>query len=188
MRKLLAIVALVAVIVGCSTAVKQVYYTATGPQGSYLLVSAESPSALSKYKVLEVAKFENALPGVIEPVLVSLVQRKTVEEMSESGYFQSVVSVPAFKKAVAKAPTLVLRGKLVDIVSDKIPGQKLISGGNYIVAAVEVVDKSTGAVLVKGNVRGEVKSVAQTGDESFAEGMAKGVRKLFKKVLGKEEK
>jgi len=52
---------------------------------------------------------------------------------------------------------------------------------------VELVDKETGKVLAKANVRGVVKSVAETGETPLADGIGKGVKKLFKQMLGKPE-
>jgi hypothetical protein len=168
------------------TAAKQAYYTAAGPQGSYLLIAATNTEALSRYKALEVARFANEVPGAVGQALVTGVQDYAVKEMEKSKYFESVRAVQEFAKGTPKTPTLVLRGVILDITSDRIPGQKLLDA-NYLVAVAEVVDKETGSVVAKGNVRGVVKSVAETGETPLAEGMAKGIRKMLKDLLRKTD-
>jgi len=184
MRKALVVVAIMGFVLGCTTAAKQAVYTATGPQGSCLLVKRVGADVLGKYKTLEIAKFENELPGIIDTVLVNMVRDNAVAEMAGSQYFASVKGVAEFKKG-GPGGILVLRGRLTDMTSDKIPGQKLISGGNHLIARVELLDKATGKVLAYGNVRGVVKSVVETGEEPLAKGMARGIKKMFKELLGK---
>lgn len=185
MRKILAVaVVALAVCLGCTTVAKQAYYTATGPQGSYLLIQSPDFGALERYRVLEVASFENAVPTAVGRLLADAVQTEIVKEMSKSRYFARVAAVPSFTKGKAEAPTIVLRGTILDITIDQIPGQKLLDQ-NYLLAVVELVDKETGAVLGKANVRGVVKSVLDSGQTPLAEGMARGVKRLFKDLLRK---
>ena len=185
MRRGLAAIIALAVCVGCTTVAKQAYYTAKGPQGSYLIVAVK-PGAVERYRALEIARFGNELPAVVGQFLVDSVQENAARQMQESRYLDSVTAVPQFTQGKAEKPTLVLRGTILDIVSDKVPGQRLLDS-NYLLAAVELVDKQTGEVIVKANVRGVVKSIAETGETPLAEGMGKGVRKLFKELLHKTE-
>ena len=186
MRSGLAAIVALAVCVGCVTAAKQAYYTATGPQGSYLIISQTS-APLERYKALEIASFRNDVPSAVGQFLLEAVQEQAVQEMLQSRYFESVTAVPQFTQGKAEKPALVVRGTILDITSDTVPGQKLLDS-NYLLAAVELVDKESGQVLVKANVRGVVKSVAQSGETPLAQGMGRGLKKLFKDLLHKTEK
>jgi len=186
MKKVL-LAGVVALCVGCTTAAKQAYYTAKGPQGNCLLVRSDGMDPLRKYNSMEVVRFQNDLPGIIENSLVSTVQSDIVRELKEKGLFLEVTAVPAFQKGATQTPTAVLRGRLVDITSDKIPGQKLIGGGNHLIAQVEVVDKASGKVIAVANIRGVIKSVLEGGESDLAHGMARGAKKLCEK-LGKRER
>jgi hypothetical protein len=187
MKRTLALLLTLTFCCGCgTTAIRQAIYTAKGPQGSFLVISA-NVAGLSRYRALEIAHFANNLPDSVPNYLVDAVQDNAVSEMSRSGYFGSVKAVPTIAEGKSDVPTLVLRGIIIDITSDRIPGEKLISSGNHLIAVVEVVDKQTGAVLAKANVRGEVKSVVDTGETSLAEGMARGVKKLFARLLRRAE-
>ncbi|MEW6356600.1 MAG: hypothetical protein AB1696_09755 [Planctomycetota bacterium] len=177
MRKLL-LAGLVALCVGCTTAAKQALYTAAGPQGAYLVIEAGSESPLAAYDQAEVALFANDLPGIIDNSLVLAVQSEIVTVLSEKAIFLEVKAVPSYQQGKTDSPTVVIRGHLVDITSDKIPGQKLIGGGNHLIAVVEMVDKSSGKVLAKANLRGVVKSVVEVGERHLAVGMAKAAEKL----------
>lgn len=178
-KRIWAVVLAVGVCVGCtSMAVKQVVYTATGPEGGFLLVASESDKPLANYDTMEVARFDNDLPGTIDDSMIADVQNEIVFELREKNVFSEVKGVPAFQQGKTASPTVVMRGRLVDITSDRIPGQKLIGGGNHLIAVVELVDKSTGKVLAKANVRGVVKSVVESGEKYLAKGMARGAKKL----------
>lgn len=185
MRRALCL-GLVVLCVGCTTAAKQAYYTATGPQGGCLVVSSEGGAPLAAYNSIEVARFGNDLPGIIDDSLISTVQTSIVSELKEKGLFLEAKGVPSFQQGKAAQPTAVIRGRLIDIVTDRIPGQKLIGGGDHLIAAVEIVDKESGKVLAKANLRGVVKSALEGGDDDLAKGMARGAKKLCEK-LGKKE-
>ena len=186
MRRLLVAGALLGFCLGCTTVAKQAYYTATGPQGSVLMIMMSSPGEFARFKSLEIARFNNDIPASVGQFLVTTVQDEAVKEMQKSRYFESVTAVPDFVKGKAAAPTLVLRGTILDVTSDKIPGQRLLDS-NYLLAVVEVLDKETGKVLAKANLRGVVKSVADSGETPLAEGMGRAVKKLFKQLTGKPE-
>jgi len=185
-RKLF-LVGLIAMCVGCATAAKQALYTATGPQGTCLVIMTESEAPLAKYDQAEVALFTSDLPGIIDSSLVCAVQVDMVSLLKESSTFMEIKAVPTYQQGAVAQPTVVIRGHIIDITSDKIPGQKLIGGGNHLIAAVELVDKSTGKVLAKANLRGVVKSVVEVGERYLAKGMAKAAEKLCQK-LGRKKK
>ncbi len=185
MRRAIAGIAALAFCIGCTTVAKQAYYTATGPQGSFLIISTSSPN-WDKYTSLEVARFANEIPSQVGPMLVDAVQEFAVKQMLASRYFETVAPVASFAQGKAAKPTLVVRGTLFDIISDRMPGQKLFDA-NYLTAVIEIADKETGAAVAKANVRGVVKSVAETGETPLAEGMARGLRKLFKELMQKVE-
>ena len=185
-RAIVAFIAL-AVCVGCTTVAKQAYYAATGPQGSYLVISSKPGADLEHYKALEIVRFSNNIPSAVGQFLVDSVQEHAAQDMLRSRYFEGVTAVPEFVKGKTEKPTLVLRGTVLDVTSDKVAGQKLLDS-NYLLATVDVVDKATGEILAQANVRGVVKSVAESGDTPLAEGMGRGIKKLFKELLHKTEK
>ena len=180
---LVAVVTVCVVASGCTTAVKQVYYGVRGPQGYFLLEQAEPSSTFEPYQTLVVERFENALPKNITPSLVNKVLDKTVEELTEAELFGRV------ERAAGEPPAgaLVIRGKLLDVKSDTIPGQRVISGANHVIAHVWAVDGDSGKVLAWGVVRGEVKSVARGGEGSLGEGLAEGIEEFIEKVTGREK-
>lgn len=186
MRRMAGRVAVLAALVvasGCATAAKQAISTIRGPQGNFLLEEARPPSAFAAYRVVVVEPFQNRIPRHISASLVRASQAKTVEELTEAGYFDKVLG----GEGESAAGTLVIRGKLLDIKSDSIPGQRLISGANHLIAHVQLVDGASGEVLAWAVVRGVVKSVVHSEEGDLAEGLAKGVRKFVKKVVGVED-
>ena len=189
MRRTLAAIITLAVCVGCTTVAKQAYYTATGPQGSYLIISLKSGADLERYRALQVAHFGNNIPSAVGQFLVDSVQQHIAQDLMTSRYFEKVTAVPDFAKGATEKSTLVLRGTILDVTSDKVPGQKLLDS-NYLLATVDLVDKATGEILAQANLRGVVKSVADSGETPLAEGMGRAAKKLFKDLLhktGKEE-
>ena len=187
MRRTLAAIIVLAVCAGCVTAVKQAYYTATGPQGSYLIISVKSGSDLERYKTIEVVHFGNNIPSFVGQFLVDAVQEHITQDLMTSRYFAKVTAVPEFAKGATETPTLVIRGTILDVTSDKVPGQKLLDS-NYLLASVDLVDKATGEVIVQANLRGVVKSVAESGETPLADGMGHAAKKLFKELLHKTDK
>ena len=75
----------------------------------------------------------------------------------------------------------------MDYKSGKIPGQRVVGGGDHLIAHVHLVDGGSGKVLAWAVVRGVVKSAAQTDEENYAEGLAKGIKKFVEEVTGREE-
>lgn len=177
-----AVAAILSVVVlsacGCTTAAKQAVYTIRGPEGDFLVEDSRPPGDFASYSSVVVEPFENDLPHNISSYLVAACQQETVSKLAKAGYFQSVSEAIVEKPAHA----LLIRGKLLDITSDRVPGQRVISGGNHLIAHVQLVDAGTGDVMAWGVVRGVVKSVAQREESNLAEGLAEGVVKFIKNV------
>ena len=171
---------------GCTTVVKQTYYTVAGPQGSYLLIDSPEPAELARYTKIEVAPFESLIPEAIDEALVNACQARIVSRLQTDGFFEEVKEVPALTKG-GGTDVLVITGKLVDITSDKFPGEKIIGGGNHLIAMLDIKDKS-GRTIIKANVRGEAKSVAQYKQEDLAEGMGKGILKILERAFDDSKK
>ena len=194
MKKLPAVLCLL-MLTGCFTAAKQVFYTAVGPQGQYLLLKpAAATGQMNRYKAVEVVDFVNDIPSAIKVNVARAVQREIVKRLTDADakrveegkarYLTSVKGVLSFRRGPAATPTMVITGRLLDITSDKIPGQKVVMGGNHLIARVQIADKATGKVLAEANLRGIVKSAADWDEESLAEGMAKGAQKLLRDLCG----
>jgi hypothetical protein len=194
MRKLPVLLCLL-MLTGCFTAAKQAYYTAVGPQGQYLMLEQHATAAeMARYQGVEVGDFVNEIPSAIKVNVAKAVQRETVRRLiemdakrMEEGKLRRLTSVRAvdrFQQGSPPVPTLFITGRLLDITSDKIPGQKIVMGGNHLIARAQVIDKATGKVLADVNLRGVVKSAADWDEESLAEGMAKGVQSLLGDLCG----
>ena len=182
-----AVAAILSVVVlsacGCTTAAKQAVYAIRGPEGDFLVENSRAPADFASYSSVLVEPFENGLPRNISSDLVAACQQETVSTLAEGGYFQSVGKATAERPARA----LLIRGKLLDIKSDRVPGQRVISGGNHLIAHVQLVDAGSGEVMAWGVVRGVVKSVAQREETDLAEGLAEGVAKFVKNVAQLKE-
>jgi len=183
MAGVLGLLVTAALLGGCAVAAKQAVYTITGPRGNYLVEEAEPPEAFASYQVLWVEGFENTLPRHISGSLVRACRAEVVAELREAGYFRRVLA----GKGEEPGPALILRGRLLDIKSDRIPGQRIVGGANHLIAHIELVDAETGEVRARGVVRGLVKSVAHSGEGHLAEGLAEGVRKFVKEVVRARE-
>jgi len=121
-----ALVCLAAFCGGCyATAAKQAALIAMGPQGDFVLIQSPEPPALAKYTRIEVAPFENTLPMHISKALADAVQTETVKRLDEEGFFAQVESVNAAARA-SSGEALLITGRLLDVTTDKVPGQKLV--------------------------------------------------------------
>lgn len=188
LRKLAVIVALMALmaltgsVTGCLA--KQAVFTVAGPQGDYALnAQGADASQLQTYRAVEVARFENEIPGRIDEALVQAVQADIVKELKKCAFLSTVTPVASMRQRPVDTPTIVVTGRLLDATSDRFPGEKLIFGGNYLIARVRMLDKETGRMLVDGNVRGVVHSALDTNPESPARGIGKGTRKMVEKFV-----
>ena len=170
---------------GCyATAAKEAAYVAMGPQGAYVLIESPGPGELAKYTKVEVAPFENTLPMHISKALADAVQTETVKRLKEEGFFAQVEAVNSCGRA-SSGDALLITGCLLDVTTDKIPGQKLVTSGTHLIARVRIKD-STGKGVITANVRGLVKSFTDTGETDPARGFAKGVLELLEKTFKKE--
>ena len=171
---------------GCTTAVKQVVYAVRGPQGETLVIEAEPREVFEKYQKVEVTSFENKIPEVIPETVTARVQSETVTEIGKKGIFTSGASAVEKEVGEATEPTLVVSGKLLDISTDEVPGQKIIGSPNHLIAQVEVKDRSSGKVLARANVRGVVKSAVDFNVTSLATGLGRGIEKLLEQLTGRK--
>ena len=188
-RKLIA-VGLLLMLTGClGTIAVQTVHTVVGPVGQYHVIRQNaSKSMLAKYRAVEVVKFENTMPVAIPDTVVAAVQTGIVAELRDYRDVTSVTAVDRYYKSVSLRPTMVMTGKLIDITSDKIPGQKLIGDANHLIARIKLLDKGTGSVLLEANLRGFVKSAVDFKLESLGKGMGRGAADLVEKVFGWKRK
>ena len=189
MKKVLiypVLVCLIALCGGCyATAAKQAALIAMGPQGDYVLIESPEPAALAKYTQIEVAPFENTLPMHISKILADAVQTETVKRLKEEGFFAQVESVNNSARA-SSGDALLITGRLLDVTTDKVPGQKLVTSGTHLIARVQIKDHS-GKGVITANVRGLVKSFTDDEETDPARGFAKGVLELLEKTFEKEK-
>ena len=84
MKKLPAVLCLL-MLTGCFTAAKQVFYTAVGPQGQYLLLKpAAATGQMNRYKAVEVVDFVNDIPSAIKVNVARAVQREIVKRLTDA--------------------------------------------------------------------------------------------------------
>ena len=184
-RKLIA-VGLLLMLAGCwGTLLSQGFHTVAGPMGRYDIISQQAEQAqMARYRVVEVAKFENSAPTIIKGDLVDAVQLEIVAILSRSGKLDGVVPIPSYQKGNAPAPVMVVTGTLLDITKDTLPGERVLSNANHLIARVKLLDKGSGRVLVEANLRGFVKSAVVFPQESLAKGLARATDRLLREVCG----
>jgi len=183
-----AIVSLMGMLAGCSTAAKQVIFTITGPTGDYLLIESPEPAALAKYTKIEVAPFKNDLPRYITTVLADAVQTEAVKRLKKDGFFESAKTVGGAGRASAP-DALLITGTLFDINTGAmggIGGSKIVGTGDFLIGIVEIKD-SAGKTLIRANVRGAVKSLTDDEETDLARGYAKGLLKLLEGTFKTKE-
>ena len=189
MKKVLICQVLVCLAVLCggcyATAAKEGAQVVMGPQGAFVLIESPGPAELAKYTTVEVAPFENTLPMHISKILADAVQTETVKQLEEKGFFTNVNAVGSSRRA-SSSEALLITGRLLDVTTDKIPGQKLVTSGTHLIARVHIKD-SAGKDVITANVRGLVKSFTDDEETDPARGFAKGMLELLEKTFEKKK-
>lgn len=189
MARKLALVGLVLMLPGCvGTLASQTFHTVAGPLGRYDIIDQRAEKAqMARYKNVEIVMFENTIPTMLKENVVETVQMSTVAILSRSGNLSSVIPVASYHKSAVSTPTLVITGTLIDVTKDSLPGQRVISNANHLIARVKLIDKGSGTVLVEANLRGYVKSAIDLPQESLAKGLARAADRLLREVCGWEK-
>ena len=121
----------------------------------------------------------------ISKILADAVQTETVKRLKQEGFFTEVTAVNSSGSA-SSGDALLITGRLLDVTTDKIPGQKLVTSGTQLIARVQIKDLS-GKAVITANVRGLVKSFTDDEETDPARGFAKGVLELLEKTFEKEK-
>ena len=169
-----------AFLAGCTTIAKEAYYTATGPQGSYMVVEDRGPRSLAGCSRVEVALFDDTIGAYASAGMMRDLRRHIVSELQKDKHFAAVEVVPvdSFVQG-GDAKTCVVTGSLQDFTSAQYPGSRLVAGSDHIIVRSKVLDKATREVLVDAVVRGVVKAAAEFRSDPQAIGLAKGFDKLL---------
>ncbi len=173
---LVALALAVAVVAGTgciSTAAKQGLYAVTGASSRYYeLQRLDGERALTEYQGVEVQPFSTgelhgAIPSGLPAAVQAAIERKLLAEVEGL--------------TVGGTPALRISGRFMDYD----PGGSALRAAGFgvdpfVTAQVIVADASTGQQLGVAMVTGTVKSVARTGQQELADGVAKAVDGLVK--------
>ena len=165
MRNAIALLIVTALLNGCVTAAKEVFYTARGAEGKYTEV--QPVGSLAAYDAFVVESFSNELAGVASSKLVGMIRDKTASRLAAE-----TVLTPSGAK------TLTIRGKVVYLDRQGM-GSAMLGPMEEVVCHVRLIGAS-GKMLGWGAVLGRNKSRvrgAAAGEDEIADGVAKGVVK-----------
>lgn len=159
---------------GCTTLVKQTYYTATGAEGKFYELKAVSPSALAEYRAIRMEPFTSSLGDHVPREVIEEINYRTPRTIREEALFNT------------EGKTLLIRGTIIHYTGrsgSKAALQSLVGSGEQCVCRVELLDAQDGTVLGEAVCWGAVKSALRRGYSEFGEGVARGISKWLEKRL-----
>ena len=164
---------------GCTTALKQTYYTARGAQGKFYEVKAVDPDILAGYQSVRVEPFTNGLGQRVPSEVIAEVNENTPNAVAESGLFG-----PDGKLLLIKGVIIHFTGK------SGLRGSvgSVIGGGEECVCRVQLLDAESSEVVGEAVCWGVVKSAVRRGSGQLGVGVGKGVTEWLEKRLPDEIK
>jgi len=170
--------AVLAIAPGCTKALEQGYYTATGATPRYFEVKDLGGSTvLDAYKTVGVEPFDaSPMLGAIPPLIVPEVQADIAQTLTATRMFATVI------RGAPPRGGLLIRGRFVDYD----PGEgvvRTLGFGEYtfLTARIELVDTGANQLLGVAMVSGTAKSALRKGPKELAEGLARAVEGLLKR-------
>lgn len=163
---------------GCTKALEQGYYTATGATPRYFEVKdLGSPTRIDAYKAVGVEPFDaSPMLGAIPPAAVPDVQAAIAQRLTESRLFTSVL------RGAPPRGGLLIRGTFVDFDPGGTALRAVGFGVNpFLTARIDLIDTGANQVVGVAMVSGTVKSAVRTGTKELAEGLARAVEGLLKR-------
>ncbi|MEW6354996.1 MAG: DUF4410 domain-containing protein [Planctomycetota bacterium] len=182
-----AVVVLCMALSGCVMWCAQSWDSGTnGPAGRFKEIQAIVPEgALGKYKNVEVLPFTEQIPHLAPSPIVTSIAHEIATDLEETKLFLVATTVAN----QPPAGTLAVQGEVVYYdpgeVNERVLG---MSGECVLIARVSLVDKESGNIIGRVDVRGVVKTTFNEA-ETVGQGVAKGVAKWIKEnhPLAKEE-
>lgn len=162
---------------GCSTVLKQTYYTATGAKGDFYEIEVVDPDALVAYKSIRIEPFTNSLGEHVPDEVMEQVHAQAPRTVEESYLFYPTGS------------ELLVRGQVVHFTGESgLMGsvRSVIGGSEECVCRVQLHDAATGSKLGEAVCWGTVKSAIRRGAEELGAGVGKALVKWFEERLPQE--
>ncbi|MFH0962618.1 MAG: hypothetical protein V2A58_01255, partial [Planctomycetota bacterium] len=135
---------------GCGRGSPTNYGLKTPARSGRLLEVKRPARDLGTYEALEIADFENALPGIIPPDLPGNLSGELALRAQLGGRFTAVRQVAPAQALTPTTdkPTLLLTGRLIDVDTAKSnPETKRRAPLDFLTAEIAITDTSTGQVL-----------------------------------------
>jgi hypothetical protein len=175
--KILIYIWLAAVVLGssgCTTALKQTYYTARGAQGKFYEVKVVNPDKLAAYRSVRVEPFTNALGQRVPPEVIAEVNENTPKAVAEANLFY-----PTGKLLLIKGSIIHFTGK------SGLRGSvgSVIGGGEECVCRVQLLDGESGELVGEAVCWAVVKSAVRRGSGELGVGVGEGVTEWLEKRL-----
>lgn len=148
---------------GClGRAVKETFGVYSGPKG---IVSVIQPvrGTLGDYNNFEIASFDDRSAGQLPQQLMTLLPGDFARGLAEEGVPNS------------GGKTLLIRGQIVYYEDSERVLDQVFGPFEEVVARVELVDKSSGAVLGTANCVGRSDTSVNKGADKKAEGLGKAI-------------
>ena len=164
---------------GCTTVLKQTYYTARGAQGKFYEVQVVAPSVLANYQSVHVEPFTNELGERIPPAVIAEVNEQTPKAVAESGLFYP------------EGTPLRITGTIIHFTGKSgLKGSvgSVIGGAEECVCRVQLLDGGTGKLIGEAVCWGTVKSAVRRGTGELGIGVGKSVTEWLKERLPDEVK
>ncbi len=175
----LALGLLLAPLGGCTTALKQAYYTAVGAQGKFYELKLVEPSVLATYRSIRVEPFTNELGERVPPEVIAEVNDHTPEAIAQSALFYPEGKLLVVKGAIVHyTGRSGLKGSVMSVVGS----------AEECVCRVRLLDGDSGDLVGEAVCWGAVKSAVRRGSDELGTGVGKGVTKWISKRLPEEEK
>lgn len=164
---------------GCTTLLKQGYYTATGAKGSFYEVQVVDPAVLTTYRAVRFVPFTNELGAVVPDEVFEAVNRDVPQAVEEDLLFY-----PTGK-------TLRVEGRLIHYSGQSGligAASAIIGGDNNCVCRIQLRDDETGDMIGEGVCWAAVKSAIRRGPDEYGQGVGKGLSKWLTLRMPAEER
>lgn len=159
---------------GCTTLLKQGYYTARGAEGRFYELEVLDPGRLVTFRSATVEPFANELGNRVPADVIREVNENTPRTVAASHLFY-----PDGKRLRIRGRIIHFTGRsgLVGAVGS------VISGAEDCVCRVELLDDASGERIGEAICWGSVKSALRRGAAEFGVGVGKGVAAWLERRL-----
>jgi len=162
---------------GCSTVIKQSYYTVAGAQGKFYEISVVNPDVLAGYQSIQVEPFTNSLGERVPHEVITEVNENTPQAVDEEKLF------------FPEGKPLRITGKIIHYTGESgLKGSvgSVIGGSEECVCRVQLTDGQSGQMIGEAVCWGIVKSALRRGSGELGIGVGKAVAKWLEKRLPEE--